>query len=329
MTAPISTSVRLPLDELREQLMVQVAKLYYDLEKTQTEIAAEVGLTRWQVSRLIREAREAGIVRIEIVPRSQRRPDLESQLQKVFALRDAVVVPSGLSDDEGISLESVAQAAGQYLAGINPKISLIGVSWGRTMAAVAHWLPPSWNDGVHVVLVNGATNVRSSSQQTNIVAERFAQAGNGTATLLPVPAIVGRKGTREVLEQDPIIANVLELAEQAPVVCFSVGALSHRSVLVESGYLDEADIDRLGARGAVGDILGHFIDGRGKIADPELDARTLGLRPELLRGKERAIAVSAGRAKHAILLTCIKARYVNVLVTDEATAVYLLEHGGG
>ena len=294
MTAPVSTSVRLPLDESREQLMVQVAKLYYDLEKTQSEIAAEVGLTRWQVSRLIREAREVGVVRIEIVPRSQRRPDLESQLQKVFALRDAVVVPSGLSEDEGISLESVAQAAGQYLASINPKISLIGVSWGRTMAAVAHWLPPHWNDGVHVVLVNGATNVRSTSQQTNIVAERFAQAGNGTATLLPVPAIVGRKGTREVLEQDPIIADVLELAEQAPVVCFSVGALSHRSVLVESGYLDEADIDGLGACGAVGDILGHFIDGRGKIADPELDARTLGLRPEHLRGKERAIAVSAG-----------------------------------
>jgi len=329
MTAPVSTSVRLPLDESREQLMVQVAKLYYDLEKTQSEIAAEVGLTRWQVSRLIREAREVGVVRIEIVPRSQRRPDLESQLQKVFALRDAVVVPSGLSEDEGISLESVAQAAGQYLASINPKISLIGVSWGRTMAAVAHWLPPHWNDGVHVVLVNGATNVRSTSQQTNIVAERFAQAGNGTATLLPVPAIVGRKGTREVLEQDPIIANVLELAERAPVVCFSVGALSHRSVLVESGYLDEADIDGLGACGAVGDILGHFIDGRGKIADPELDARTLGLRPEHLRGKERAIAVSAGRAKHAILLTCINARYVNVLVTDEATAVYLLEHGRG
>ena len=329
MATPSPTSVRLPSDELREHLMVQVAKLYYDLEKTQSEIATEVGLTRWQVSRLIREARELGIVRIEIVPRSQRRPDLETALQKRFGLVEAIVVPGGYADDDGMSLDGVAQAAGQYLAGINPPVSLIGVSWGRTMAAVAHWLPPAWNDGVHVVLVNGATNVRSTSQQTNVVAERFAQAGNGTATLLPVPAIVGKKSTREVLEQDPVIADVLALAEKAELVCFSVGALSHDSVLVESGYLDEADIDALGRRGAIGDILGHFIDADGAIAAPELDSRTLGLRPESLRGKERAVCVSAGRAKHAVLRAVLKAGYANVLVIDAASAEYLIgsEHG--
>ena len=329
MNASTATSVRLPSDELRAQLMVQVAKLYYDMEKTQSEIAEEVGLTRWQVSRLIREAREVGIVRIEIIPRSPRSPDLEVSLQQAYGLREAVVVPTGEADDEGIGFESVAQAAGQYLAGINPKVPLVGVSWGRTMAAVAHWLPSGWNEGVHVVLVNGATNVRSTSQQTNVVAERFAQAGNGTATLLPVPAIVGKKSTREVLEQDPVIADVLALAEKAELVCFSVGALSHHSVLVESGYLDEADIDALGRRGAIGDILGHFIDSDGAIADMDLDARTLGLRPEHLRDKPRAVAVSAGRAKHTVVLTCLRAGYINVLVTDEPTARYALEHHRG
>ena len=329
MTTSTATSVRLPSDELRMQLMVQVAKLYYDMEKTQSEIAEEVGLTRWQVSRLIREAREVGGVRIDILPRSPRRPALEIGLQNAYGLREAVVVPTGKADDAGMAFESVAQAAGQYLAGINPKVPLVGVSWGRTMAAVARWLPGGWNEGVHVVLVNGATNVRSTSQQTNVVAERFAQAGNGTATLLPVPAIVGKKSTREVLEQDPVIADVLALAEKAELVCFSVGALSHDSVLVESGYLDEADIDALGRRGAIGDILGHFIDSDGAIADKDLDERTLGLRPEHLRDKARALAVSAGQAKHAVVLTCLRAGYINVLVTDEATACYALEHHRG
>jgi len=317
--------VRLPSDELREQLMVQVSKLYYELEKTQSEIAAEVGLTRWQVSRLMREARELGVVRIEILPRAQRRPNIEVDLQRAFDLREAIVVSAGPSDDEGISLVSVAQAAGQYLAGINPKIELIGVSWGRTMAAVARWLPPGWNDNVHVVLVNGATTLRSTRDHTNLVAERFAETGNGRATLLPVPAIVGKKSTREVLDRDPVIANVLALAEAAPIVCFSVGALSPQSVLVDSGYLNPTEIEVLAARGAIGDILGHFIDANGGIADPELDARTLGLRPEQLRDKERAVAVSAGRAKRRMVLTCLRAGYINVLVTDEATALYCLE----
>ena len=325
-----SGSTRLPSDETREYLMLQAAKLYYELDKTQNEIAHELGLTRWQVSRLIREAREVGIVRIEILPRSQRRAELEATLQKTFGLREAIVVRRPDVQDEALLIESVAQAAGQFLATVNPRPSLIGVSWGRTMAAVARWLPHAWNGDVHVVLVNGATTHRSTSYQANFVAEHFAQtAKNGRATLLPVPAIVGKSATREVLEQDPVIASVLELARSAPFVCFGMGALAASSVLAESGYIGNADIDRLAKAGAVGDILGRFIDAQGNIVDPELDARTIGLRPGALRAIPWSVGISAGEAKHAVVLGCLRAGYVKVLITDDATARYALEHRNG
>ena len=143
-----TASHRLPQDTARDHLMVQVAKMFFSLERTQTEIATELGLTRWQVSRLIAEARETGVVRIQIVPRTARLPDLEVALQRAFGLREAVIVPgiAGAGDDSS-ALESVAQAAGQYLAAIKPRTTLIGVSWGRTMAAVAAWLPPNWAEG--------------------------------------------------------------------------------------------------------------------------------------------------------------------------------------
>ncbi len=323
-------SARLPSDETREHLMLQAAKLYYELDKTQNEIAHELGLTRWQVSRLIREAREVGVVRIEILPRSQRRAQLEATLQKTFGLREAVVVRRPDIEDDALLIENVAQAAGQFLSTVNPRPSLVGVSWGRTMAAVARWLPPAWTGDVHVVLVNGATTHRSTSYQANFVAERFAQtATNGRATLLPVPAIVGKSATRDVLEEDPVIAGVLELARSAPFVCFGMGALSATSVLVESGYIGSADIERLARAGAVGDILGRFIDAHGSIVDPELDARTIGLRPEALRGIPWSIGISAGEAKHAVVLGCLEAGYVKVLITDDATARYALEHRRG
>lgn len=320
----MSTTATQPLpskDEQREHLMVQVAKLYYDLERTQSEIASEVGLTRWQVSRLLRDARESGIVRIAIVPRAQRLPALESRLQTTFSLREAIVVPA--IGDGIVAQDAVAQAAGQYLATLSPHPGLIGVSWGRTMAAVAHWLPPGWNDGVRIVLMNGATNSKSARLATNTVAERFAESGNGTATLLPVPAIVGRAATRDVLEADPVIASVLQLADMAPVACFGLGGMAG-SVHIESGYLTDLDVDGLAAKHAVGDLLGRFIDADGQIADPALDARTIGLAPEKLRDKTHAIGVAAGKAKHAVVLAALRARYVNVLVTDEATALYAL-----
>jgi deoxyribonucleoside regulator len=321
----LSSSVRLPSDEQREHLMVRVAKLYYDLERTQSEIATELGLTRWQVGRLLTEAKELGVVRIEITPRAHRKTELEVQLQQEYGLRDAIVVPSGGTRDSALLMESVAQAAAKYLAGLNPKADLIGVSWGRTMSAVAKFLPGNWNPGVHVVLVNGSTNLRSTSARTSAVAEEFAQAGSGTATLLPVPAIVGKKSTRDALEEDPIIGRVLTLAEQADVVCFGMGGISHQSVLLNSGYLNEDDIDRLRDAGAVGDILGRFIDREGRIVDQSIDERTVGLRLESLTRKQRAIGVVSGEEKLDIAVAALKARYVSVLVTDEATARHALE----
>jgi deoxyribonucleoside regulator len=310
--------------EQREQLMVRAAKGYYDLDRTMAELARDLGLTRFQVSRLLKEAREAGIVRIEIIPRTPRRPDLEAALQRRFGLRDAVVVPNAL--DDGMTLDAVAEAAGRFLAGLAPQ-ALIGVSWGRTMAAVARRLPPFWADEIDVVLLNGAMNIRPIATRTNNVAEMFAQAGAGRATLLPVPAIVGKAETRQALEQDPTIAEILAIGRAAQTVMFGIGGIEPGSVLAEAGFVTERELATLRRRGAVGDVLGRFIDRNGRIADPALDARTVGLDPAALRTKTHAIAVAAGPAKHAAVLAALQAGYMNVLVCDADMATAVLGAG--
>jgi deoxyribonucleoside regulator len=258
--------------EQRELLMIRAAKSYYDLNMTIGEVAEELGLTRWQARRLLNEARESGIVRIEIVPQTARSPELESRLQRRFNLREAVVVREPMDDDDdALALDSVAQAAAQFIASLGP-MPLIGVSWGRTMSAVARRLPPLWNEGVEVVLLNGAMNIRVPSPRTNNTVELFARSANAAATLLPVPAILGHAAMHVALEQDPTIASVLALGRRAPVICFGMGAIVGDSVLVQSGFITVEEQAARKAKGAVGDILSRFIDASGQIVDPELDA---------------------------------------------------------
>ena len=315
-------AARLGSDSEREQLRIQVAKLFYELELTQGRIAKQTGLNRWQVSRLLREARADGTVRIEITPRGSRLPHEEACLQKRFGLREAIVIRD--QHDDAVAMNVVAQAAGRYLADLQPKPSLVGVSWGRTMTRVAASLPSRWNNGVEVVRLNGAINIRNVAEPTNNVAERFARAGNGQATLLPVPAVLGSARTREALEADSVIARVLRLAEAAPVACMSMGPMTDDSVLVTAGYLDIPKLREIRELGGVGDILGRFIDEDGGPAMPELDERTIGLRPERLRDKAYSIGVCVGENKHRVVRACVKAGYINVLVTDEGTARFLL-----
>ena len=322
-TAPYAN--RLPADDSRDHLMLQVAKRYYDLDQTQAQIATDLGLTRWQVGRLLAEAKAEGVVRIEITPRANRATGLEVGLQTRWSLREAIVVPMGGATDPALLNEGIAQAAARWLAALQPRPALMGVSWGRTMAALARALPPHWAPGLEVVLVNGAAALTVSDLSTSAVAEAVAQAAGGSATLLPVPAVLGQSATRDALEADPVIARALARAEAAPLLAFSMGGVSESSALCAQGYLTPQDMAALRARGAVGDILGRFVTAEGAIADPALDARTLGLRLDRLPAKPLTIALVAGPEKQAVARAALRAGYVSVLVTDDSTARTLLE----
>ncbi|QYH36503.1 sugar-binding transcriptional regulator [Salinibacterium sp. M195] len=311
------------MDESTELLAVRVAELYYEENKTQDEVGALLGITRWKVGRLLTRAREVGIVRIEIIHPRARRLDVERQLRDRFGLKDAVVVPLP-TDDEEVS-PRVAQAAADYLAAVRPIPRTLGVSWGRTLDEVARLLAPGWTVGVQVVQINGGVSLNSKQGTAAQTAVTIAQKGHGQATLLPIPAILEQVETKRAIERDRAVASVRALGASASAYLYSAGVAGASSVHVDSGYLTEADVDELVSQGAVGDVVGRYIDAQGEIVDTALDERTVGIGLDELRAAEHAIFVVAGDAKHDVARAVVTSGLCSVIVTDEATAHALLE----
>ncbi|MFS2281532.1 sugar-binding domain-containing protein [Microbacterium sp. OR21] len=306
-----------------ELLMVRVAELSYDENKTQDEIGALLGISRWKVGRLLVQARERGIVRIEIVHPRARRLGLERELVERFGLRDAVVVP--VPDEPDLVLERVARAAADMLTALRPVPRTLAVSWGRTLTAIADALPEGWAHGVTVVQANGGVSLNRRAGGAASVAATIAQRGGGQAMLLPSPAILELVETKTAIESDRTVAAVLEHAAAANTFLFTAGPADAGSAHVENGYLTPDDIAELVRRGAVGDLLGRYIDADGNTVDPQLDARTLGVALEQLRAAPRSIFVTAGAAKHDIARTVVSNGLCSIVVTDESTARELLE----
>lgn len=311
------------MDESTELLAVRVAELYYEENKTQDEVGALLGITRWKVGRLLTRAREAGIVRIEIIHPRARRLDVERQLRDRFGLKDAVVVPLP-ADDEEVN-PRVAQAAADYLAAVRPVPRTLGVSWGRTLDEVARLLAPGWTVGVQVVQINGGVSLNSKQGTAAQTAVTIAQKGHGQATLLPIPAILEQVETKRAIERDRAVASVRALGASASAYLYSAGVAGASSVHVDSGYLTESDVDDLVSKGAVGDVVGRYINSAGKIVDSALDERTVGIGLDELRAADHAIFVVAGDAKHDVARAVVTSGLCSVIVTDEATAHALLE----
>lgn len=309
------------MSDTDEILAVKAAELYYEAGKTQDEIGVALSVSRWKVGRLLVQARQQGFVRIEIVHPSARRFSLERELCSTYALKDAVVVPVLDADVQA----RVAQAAADYLTTLRPVPRTLGVSWGRTLQAVAARLRPGWAVGVNPVQINGSvssTRQATAAADTAVIIARKAQ---GTATLLPSPAIFEQAATRRAIEADRSVQSVLALARGASAYLFSAGVADMSSVHVDSGYLTAADVAALAERGAVGDVVGRFITAEGAVADQELNSRTLGITLDELRAAPTSIAVIAGEAKHAVCRAVVSSGLCTTLITDEASAHALLE----
>ena len=311
-----------PIAGNTELLTVRIAELYYDQDKTQDEIGALLGVTRWKVGRLLTRARERGIVRIEIVHPRARRLGVERELREQFGLKDAVVIP--MADD----LRSrVAQAAADYLTALRPVPRTLGISWGRTLDDVAHHLGTGWANGVTVVQINGGVSLNKRAGTASTTAADIAQKANGQAILLPSPAILERLETKRAIEADRTVAGVLDRAAAASAYLYSAGVADESSVLVESGYLSRDDVAELVRKGAVGDVVGRYIDANGNPVDPGLNERTVGLGLDQLRAADTAIFVVSGEAKHPVTRAVVTSGLCSVVVTDEATAAALLGSG--
>jgi len=311
--------------EDRTRLLLEVAQRYWEQGRTQEDIGHELHLTRWKVGRLLEEARAEGIVQITVVHPRARRRDLETELRARFGLQDCVVVPAPGGSDAGST--HVALAAADLLRSRGRTLRTLGVSWGNTLQEVAAVLPAGWTTGLEVVQVNG--NVSRSVRPTTAadVALSIARSGQGRATLLPLPAIVEHASTRSALYAESSVQDTLARARAADALLFSLGALGPASVLVQSGAVTPAELERLGAAGACGDVLGHYLTVDGEIADADLEARTVGLTLDDLRGANSTIAVAAGPAKAAVLAAALSSGLCSVLVTDEDAARQALATG--
>ena len=86
--------------------------MYYLSDISKTEIGHHLGISRFRVSRLLEQAREEGIVQIQINEPIATNTDIEEKLEKRFNLHLAIVVNPGDSTDTGDSESSRFSSSG-------------------------------------------------------------------------------------------------------------------------------------------------------------------------------------------------------------------------
>lgn len=304
------------------ELLVKIARLYYENDFSQEMIAKKLGLSRPYISKLLNEAKEQGIVRFQVIDPLSTETPLEQKLRERFRLEKVRIVPMS----EGpASLSRLGLEAARFLDTILQDGDVIGLSWGATIHACSQALLQrnDLKDIISVQLCGGLSTVNKNIYATEIL-NNFSVSLGGMSYSLPLPAVMDSKRMKDVVQKDHNISKIMRYGCDSDIALITTGAFGQKSALVQAGYISHEEMKVLSDRGAVGDICSHLIDIHGNLCDPDLDERTIAVPLEEIKKKKYRVCVAQGLSKVDSMLGALNGGIANVLITSEETADLIL-----
>ena len=304
--------------------LADVAQQYYLEDLTQEQIARRLGVSRSNISRMLKEARERGLVEIRVHHPLRTDPELQARLLDAFSLTDCLVLAAPERDAPADVANQLGALAARYLQERLPDDTIVGVGWGSTVYHVVTSGYLRNKHGVSVVQLMGSVGGPTPDIDGAQITGRLARTLGGAAYYLHAPMVVTDAGVRAGLLRDQHIRKTLEMARRASTLLVSVGAVTRASGIYRAGYLNDADLDYIQGQGAVGDICGSYFARDGSPCSLELSERTVAVEAEIMRAVPTRVGVGWGVAKALPSLGAIRAGLINILITDDAAAREIL-----
>lgn len=314
-SAQVSKS--LSIDDQVKCIYVAIQHLEHD--RSTVEIAEELGISRFMVGRMIKRARDEGL--IEVVPKMIDPIDvkLSSALATKFKLQGAYAVVPPIDTLEQ-TRSTIAAFAAKVLAETVQEDDTIGLAAGRTILEMCTQISELPTCDI-VQLTGVATTDANESMHAVMTLSSIAR---GRMYPLHAPFVTTDARAGEAIAAQPGVKQALNRMNGIDKAVLSVGGFPNDALLAEQARV-LGELDRLAEAGLVAEIGTTLLDADGNPLDV-LAGRMVGITTEQLRQVPLKLVVAGTEGKHRAILAALRAGLVDVLVTDANTARFVLEN---
>lgn len=313
------------MESSHHELLAKVASMYYEQEMTQHHIADLLELSRVKIYRLLKEAREAQIVRILIDWPIKRSAELEGQLVERFGLERALVLQTHVSD-LAQRRRQIGQLAARYLEEILVDDSTLSICFGSTTYEVIAAIRSDYQANIKVVQATGSLPHALKEYDSSALTRQLAQKLGGEALYLSSPLLADNAAAAAVIRNQEIVGRTLEQVRQVDIALVGIGDLNPAtSGFVKAGVAAASQLLAYREQGAVGDMAWQIFDSQGRLYPCELNQRIIGVTLDELRAVPQTIAVAIGISKAAAIWGALQTGAINVLCTDQDSARQIIE----
>lgn len=309
------------------RILNQILTLYYIEGRNQAAIAKQLNLSTAKVNRLIRHARDQGLVEINIRTPFQNLFELENQLVDASGIPEAIVI-STLSEDTETVMQTVGRTAAEFLINQLRDGDTICIGGGKALYSIVQSIETRRKFDVRVVPATGGVQGRHYTD-VNYLAARLADRLGGKAYQLHAPLFADTTKERNTLLKMRQTKEILDMARNAQIALHGIGAVvASSSSYFEMRYNSPSEVVRkkiIDKEKARGDIFANLYNLDGEICAPSYNDKVVGLTLEELHKIPLNIGVAATEDKVLPVFGALKGNLLKTLITDEITANGVLE----
>jgi DNA-binding transcriptional regulator LsrR (DeoR family) len=302
-----------------EEMLIAVSHLYYTEGLKQEDVAFRMNISRLAVTRMLKKARDQGIVQITVKRPLPELVGMALEMEKKYGMKAVRVAPTGLTLDD--TTAAMGRAGAELLSNLIRPGCRIGAAWSRTVSAIVPYVRRTSKSGVCINELAGtylAPNVPYGVSW--VLAEKL----HVPLESIPMPVLVKSEHAREVMLKEVMIRKALANASKVDIAFVGLGDATEGSSLVNSGYIARAHLKEFKSKGAVGELLMRCYDARGEYVRMSFEKRTISIEWEQIRKLPFIVAMAFGSSKIEAILGALKGGIIHGLVTDRSTAMALL-----
>lgn len=298
------------------ELLTEIAIAYYEHELTQEEIAQKFSLSRIKVGRLLKKAREEGIVEINVKYHPIFTSQLEKKLIEQFGIQRALISIDEHSDTA--QRKQVAALVSAYLSNTLKDGMTVAVGQGRNVAAVGEHIGIFPDKKCHFICGIGGVKRIGEPVDADNICRSLARKFNGINETLYAPAYLESKEACELFMRNNVIKDTLDRARRADIALVGIGDMNEQSYMVQLGWFTSQDVNEARNRqGVIGEIAGYgFFNLAGEVVDTVMSNRVIGLSLDDLRKIPCVIGIASENTKAIAILGALRTGIIDIIATS-------------
>ncbi len=309
---------------VRESLTIRSAYLFYHEKLNIKEIGKRLDISRFKVSRYLKQAEEHGFVQIKFNFPGIRYETLAMDIENKFGINRVIIVPVTAEMDSTTVRKTVGHKGAEILKEFNESVS-VGVTWGRTIANMVEDLPYGMIHFSRISELTGGYGMINPELQSSSLAPLLARKTGASCFQMHGPIITSDVDIAKSIMLDESLLRTIQMAKDSDVAIFGVANLTENSMLQVSGILSAEDMKDLNALGVVGSLIGRFMDSDGKEVKTDYKDRSIAVTWEDFMKIPERIALIGGWNKIECTKGLLSGGIATTLILDSITALTLMD----